>query len=358
MTVTPLITAAQLRDLVAIRLNMRPEGALPADFRGPECFGIWVCGDDVELELHFDHLPFEYVQGWSDLMRRYSNVLDQAWYRDKKKKRKEGKLKEPPCRVFFRNTALLAKMYERKFPSPGNAFHEPVVDLLWRQAHQWLLNAYYCECEPDECLDMAALYMQVKFGDYNESVHKLSFMPMNKLLSPRLLKRKKEKEWFALLVPKYQALAGRPPLICKLLYLQRVRQFKTHNATFYEGVYEYDHARLFQHPFENGVVVCVNADGVGLVDLEKMKHLTYIEWSHLLEWSFVENVLTLRATEGADGALPVETVHTITTAQAELIVELIDAALDDVDAEAERQRNEVMRQTEERMATLAATPKP
>lgn len=70
--------------------------------RGPECFNIWVCGDDLELELSDDHFPFEYINGWKKLMQQYSNVLDEPWYRAKQKKRRKQTIKEPPCKVYFR----------------------------------------------------------------------------------------------------------------------------------------------------------------------------------------------------------------------------------------------------------------
>ncbi|KNC46191.1 uncharacterized protein AMSG_00310 [Thecamonas trahens ATCC 50062] len=352
LQVTEDITAGQLRDLFAIKIGMRPadEAEMGPEFRGPECFSIWVCGDDVELELSDEDRPFEFMSGWKNLMRQYSNVLDEPWYRAKQAKRKKGKIKEPPCKIFFRTTALLAKPYERKFPSPGNPWHPAVVDTLWKQAHQWMLNAYYPEAKADDAVELAALYMQIKFGDYNPKLHKVNFVPMKKLIAPRLAKKKKDKEWFKLVQPKHAELAGKDKLICQLLYLQRVRQFKTHNATMFEAVYNYDRESMFEHPFESGVVLGVNADGLFMVDLLKMKYLYFYHWSQVKDWEFTQESFSCVLTEsepGEDGTYEDKT-HVFFTYQGELLVELIEAALDDLDAEAERVERTAKAQQKER----------
>jgi len=348
LSVTEEITAGELRDLMAIKVGMRPASAeeMGEGFRGPECFSIWVCGDDVELELADEDRPFEFLNSWRSIMKQYSNVLEEAWYRIKQAKRKKGKIKEPEARVFFRTTALLAKPYERKFPSPGNPWHSVVVDTFWKQAHQWMLNAYYPQAKVDDAVELAALYMQIRFGDYNPALHKPNFVPMKKLIAPRLVKKKKDKEWFKLVQPKHAELAGRDTLICQLLYLQRVRQFRTHNVTMFEAVYDYDRESMFEHPFESGVVIGINADGFYMVDLLKMKYLYSYEWSQLRDWEFTQQSFTCSLTEseaGPDGEYETKT-HIFRTYQGELIAELIEAAIDDLKAEAERIEETAARQ--------------
>jgi len=120
-------------------------------------FSLWIIGNDLELQLKSNQDLFEIVEKFPRYVEKYTHYTGPVDWR-----------------FHYKREALLPKEDDRKVKDPS------AIKLLYSEA---LYNVLYSRfpCEEEEAINLAALQMQIVYGDYDPEVHKPDFLVNKKI---------------------------------------------------------------------------------------------------------------------------------------------------------------------------------
>eukprot|EP01129_Flabellula_baltica_P009711 TRINITY_DN4010_c0_g1_i2.p1 TRINITY_DN4010_c0_g1~~TRINITY_DN4010_c0_g1_i2.p1 ORF type:complete len:376 (+),score=59.98 TRINITY_DN4010_c0_g1_i2:29-1129(+) len=174
------------------------------------CFFLYAVSTDLELMLKADDVVMDIFDSWSTIQENYIG-FDQG-----------------PLKIFLRPIPNISLSVERKI-SDNTSVH-----IFFTQGMHNVKKGNYI-VNMEECVELAALRCQIQNGDFNPMDHQRGYIS-NSLagyVPPYLIEKKKPEVWERLISQAHQALAGKDALICRLLYLQQLRQRPYYNSHFF-----------------------------------------------------------------------------------------------------------------------------
>jgi hypothetical protein len=202
---------------------------------------------------------------------------------------KENKITHPePFRLLFK-IELVVKSTDRVVLED-----EELLKLLYTQAVNDIVNERY-PADPKVMPSMAALLLQVSFGDYNASTHTNTWLEEKvPEIFPRSVlqyySRKKEesiKEAAQKVLSKYSKLKGVTPAEARLSFMDYAQEWALYGA--YMVLAEQD----FSKDYPNLIKLAVTCEGVFVVAPNNKDVLETWSWSEIITWGASSNRFVL-----------------------------------------------------------------
>jgi len=278
-------------------------------------FSLWIIGNDLELQLKSNQDLFEIVEKFPRYVEKYTHYTGPVDWR-----------------FHYKREALLPKEDDRKVKDPS------AIKLLYSEA---LYNVLYSRfpCEEEEAINLAALQMQIVYGDYDPEVHKPDFLVNKKFKGyfpkhilervPILTSKSKYAEWEEKIFKEYERHSGKPETIVELLYLQFVRQWNYYGSTFFIATSTVPPKGYFEHRTDT-LYVAVNAEGIHVIQSEKYKLLHSFFYDEI-NWDANKDSLLIEY-----GPEDNPSLLTLITPQATLIASLVSKAIKNLDKKDEK----------------------
>lgn len=127
-----------------------------------------------------------------------------------------------------------------------------------------------------DIVTLAAFQSQILFGDYQSDKHQPGFLvqAISDLIPPYFLKAVSSFELELLIFNEWRQHQGKAPQICRLLYLQYVRQLPCYSSTFFPACKTLPPEGFFEKRREH-LMIGVNHMGIQVVDLDKHVRIWY-----------------------------------------------------------------------------------
>ncbi|KAJ3339636.1 hypothetical protein HDU93_007963 [Gonapodya sp. JEL0774] len=167
----------------------------------------------------------------------------------------------------FRRECLIPKARERKVAE------EAAVRLLFGEARRNVLSGRY-SCGVEDAGVLAGVQMQLRHGDFDPRKHGEGFLAdqLPEFIPRGLLDRLKPLDWEHRIFDNHRKYKGRSPIICRMLYLQFVRQWPFYGSAFFPCCRTVPPGGYFEYRKENWLCG-VNAEGISVVDVGKNAYL-------------------------------------------------------------------------------------
>ncbi|KXS22365.1 hypothetical protein M427DRAFT_50695 [Gonapodya prolifera JEL478] len=236
-------------------------------------FAMWMVGSQVELQLRPYIDLFEMLSLWPRWVEKYTHHPNVT---------PASSPFSAPCKfhLSFRRECLVPKAKERKVAE------EAAVRLLFGEARRNVLAGRYPCAVEDACV-LAGVQMQLRHGDFDPRKHGDGFLSdqLEEFVPRSLIERLKPSDWEARIYDNHRKYKGRSPIICRMLYLQFVRQWPFYGSAFFPCCRTVPPGGFFEYRKENWLCA-VNAEGISIVDVAKNKLVLHKDYSQLTwEWS-------------------------------------------------------------------------
>jgi len=229
-------TSEQLKATIVERIELKEDA----------CFALFEKKDGWERCLEPEEKPCELMALWTEAV--------------KTPKSKEGKesLKEAPFAFIFKKKIFL-RDDEREMQDPV-ARH-----LVYIQAVYNVVESEF-PCSVDDAIKLAALQVQVVYGDHKFGTHVVGFLTQNlKQYLPReLFSTKKPAEWETAIFKAHSQLVGKSAEEAKLDYLDIVKQWPFYGTTLFPPCKSSGKQKT-----PSKVIIGVNAEGILLLKKDK-----------------------------------------------------------------------------------------
>lgn len=173
---------------------------------------------------------------------------------------------------------------------PISAERPVPVQLMYIQAVSDVVSGSY-PCSADESVQLAALQMQVEFGDHDGDKHKAGFLTANNKLSrflpPATLNNsgRSAAELESDVLGEHAAQRGLLKIDAQLQYLAHVRKWYFYGSTFWTV------RTGGENPLNlpASVVLAVNCDGLMLMDAESKELISEFRYTNIHSWAYKVN---------------------------------------------------------------------
>ena len=170
------------------------------------------------------------------------------------------------CRFIFKRDAFVSKQIERKVRDPI------AINLLFHEARHMVIDSLY-PCNADDAVYLAAILMQLTYGDHKPNVHREGFLVdgLAPFIPKHLLRKSSDASasmWEAKILAGHKQYAGKnDKTILHLLYLQYVWQWPIYGSVFFYGTMEAPQVGTVMREMPDiEVRVGVTTDGVHIVN--------------------------------------------------------------------------------------------
>ncbi|KAI3637497.1 hypothetical protein MIR68_004146 [Amoeboaphelidium protococcarum] len=298
--------AAQVCTMIAEKLDLKKESLM--------AFSLWIVGRDLELQIRPKMELSEMVAKWPRYMEKYTHSQDVVNATDYK--------------FVFKREAMVSVMQERQIVD------EVAIKLLYGEARNNVIRARY-PVSLDDGIKLAAIQLQINYGEYNEAKHGFGtnfvLQSLSALLSPNLINKLKSTDWEAKITASWQMLQSKLQNLAAigpyLYFLEHCREWPVYGCTFFPACKNIPPQGYFELRSDH-LYVGVNAEGVCIVDDDRHK----ISWSGKfegLEWECTPDSVTIEymPAKSADGLPPKKLGSTLITPQAHLFDSLASRAI-------------------------------
>eukprot|EP01113_Clastostelium_recurvatum_P003292 TRINITY_DN1142_c0_g1_i3.p1 TRINITY_DN1142_c0_g1~~TRINITY_DN1142_c0_g1_i3.p1 ORF type:complete len:328 (-),score=71.62 TRINITY_DN1142_c0_g1_i3:95-1078(-) len=238
-----------LRNIVLEKIELHEDG----------CFALFESRDDWERCLDSDEKPCDLMDEWARLTEA-----------DKAKKKET--ISEP--KFLFKKKIFLRD--DDREMKDTMAKH-----LLYIQAMHSVIESEY-PSSADEATTLAALQVQVTYGDHNASTHVPGFLGHNlKVFIPKhLIGLKKPQEWETLVFRAHARNLGKSKEDAKTEYLDIVKQWPFYGTTFFPPCKGIGNKKL-----PNKVIIGVNAEGILLLKTKDKELISTHPFTEICSWA-------------------------------------------------------------------------
>jgi hypothetical protein len=188
------------------------------------------------------------------------------------------------------NMVFSKRLYTDKL---GQVPQDPVeLHLLYTQAKGCVMRGKYAVTDTESLL-LAALTMQIDYGDYNPEKHTAGFLrnELIKYIPKHLYALQKPEVWEKDFVVTHQKMKGFSELMSKQAYVKSCMKFRGYGYTFYVA----KQTHLKGEP--KTVFVGVNVDGVSIFKTsDKSLHETY-RFAKLKSWAATSEACTFKVSK-------------------------------------------------------------
>ncbi|XP_050795499.1 krev interaction trapped protein 1 isoform X2 [Gopherus flavomarginatus] len=213
-------------------------------------FTIWICSENLSLQLKPYHKPLQHVRDWSEILTELTNLDPQ---------------RETP-QLFLRRDVRLPLEVEKKIEDPL------AILILFDEARYNLLKGFYTS--PDaKLITLASLLLQIVYGNYESKKHKQGFLNEENLKSivPITKLKSKAPHWTNRILHEYKSLSSSEGVSKEMHHLQRMFlqncwEIPTYGAAFFTGQV-FTKASSSSHKVIR-VYVGVNVKGLHLLNME------------------------------------------------------------------------------------------
>eukprot|EP00048_Salpingoeca_helianthica_P012516 m.182740 g.182740 ORF g.182740 m.182740 type:complete len:876 (-) comp15382_c1_seq1:2434-5061(-) len=200
-------TAEMLRNAVAGILNVAEESW--------HVFAIWVVSASIEFQLEPDMKPGKRLKRWQEMIELYG----------------ESGVDDHPV-LFFKRNSYLSLADERKTRSPV------ALKFLFDEAVHALLRSLWA-VTVDQAIHLAALLMQIRFGDFTEEYYRTSFLAdgLHTLVPAHLLHNQlRTSEWQRRIAAAHKDHSGKHDIsLLQRLFLQYCWQWSFYGSVFFKA---------------------------------------------------------------------------------------------------------------------------
>ncbi|XP_053570005.1 krev interaction trapped protein 1 [Bombina bombina] len=213
-------------------------------------FAIWICSENISLQLKPFHKPLQHVRDWADIVAELTNLDPQ---------------RESP-QLFLRRDVKLSLEIEKKIEEPL------AILILFDEARYNLLKGFYPATDV-KLITLASLLLQIVYGNYESKKHKQGFLNEENLKSivPVTKVKSKAPHWANRILHEYKNVSASEGVSKEMHHLQRMFlqncwDIPTYGAAFFTG-------QIFTKASSNNhkvirVYVGINIKGLHLLNLE------------------------------------------------------------------------------------------
>ncbi|TPX38254.1 hypothetical protein SmJEL517_g00035 [Synchytrium microbalum] len=234
-------------------------------------FSLWMVSKDLEIQIRPNLDIFEVKQKWPRWMVKYTHFP-------------EAEDPDHPINdalLVFRRDATIPKSVDRKTTD------DAVLRLLYGETKDNVISGRY-PCSINDAITLAAIRMQIVYGDSDPRKHGPGFITgaslLKQMIPGPLMSRLPQEEWEALILKEHAKYRGKSSMIARMLYLQYVRQWSCYGSAWFPACKEVPPGGYFEFRTQKWLLG-LNAEGMVVVDQNKYKIAFAQPWEDL-EWTF------------------------------------------------------------------------
>jgi len=239
-------TAAQLRDMVVSRINLKEDG----------CFALFEQKGGWERCIEPDEKPVEIQAQWE--------------------KEKSDRKKSDPDPIFLFKKKIFLKDDDREMED------SKAKDLIYKQALYCVISSEY-PCQLSEAIKLAGLQFQVLYGDHNKAVHVPGFLSRNigDFIPKTFIGSRKTGELEQQILDEHEKLIGKSDEDAKTEYLNIVKSWtQFYGTTFFPPCKCFTGGRS-----SHKVIIGVNYEGIRLFKPKTKQSISEHDFTEIVSWA-------------------------------------------------------------------------
>jgi hypothetical protein len=192
--------------------------------------------------------------------------------------------------------------------------------LIYIQALASVINGDY-PTSPEQAVRLAAIQVQVVYGDHNSSTHLPGFLTANlkDYIPKTLFPTKKPQDWEAAIFAEHGKYKGKSADEAKLTYLAMVKKSNFYGTTFYPPCKSVNNGRKIP----NKVIIGVNSDGIMLLKPKDKELVSNHPFTEICSWASSSTTFAFEF-----GVQSEATKYTFETKQGAIIAATIQTYID------------------------------
>jgi hypothetical protein len=213
--------------------------------------------------------------------------------------------------------------------------------LLAQQAKNDVLAGKY-PLSKEETKDLAALQVQIEYGDHNPNIHKTGFLKLEVFIPPQWRKDKKEIE--KNILAEHKKFVGMAEINAKFRYVQLIRSLKTFGITFFQCKEKGELRNKKNKGKLVPILIGITREKIIRMDPDTREVIEEVPLTHLKRWAAKQGTFTFDWGDYSTDYYQVQTTEG--DAMSQLIAGYIDIIL--------KTRREAVRAAEEDGAETAS----
>lgn len=160
---------------------------------------------------------------------------------------------------------------------------EALINMLYIQAVYDVIHSNY-RCQPEDAVALAAIQMQVNFGDHKESVHTAGFLTskIHQYIPSNLLRMNTPEQWEKMIFRDHAQLTGHSKHEAQVRYLEHVSKWNLYGATMWKVKL----MNALEMKLPGDMLLAVNCDGIMLLTEDVREPMMQHSFSDIYSWAY------------------------------------------------------------------------